>query len=258
MTDARPRPEREPMFNVPVVVTVMAAALLALHGVRTLLADDADQWLLLALAFIPDRYVSAPQPWPGGAVSAYLSPLTHMLVHGDWAHVLLNVASLLAFGGVLARRLGALRFTAFTAVTGLAGAFCFWLLNPELTSPMIGASGAISGMMAGALRLMFSAIDEAPRGMAGDAIRRFPHLIPLMSLAAALNDRRILTATGIWLALNALGAFGLATPAQAGTIAWEAHIGGYFMGLLGLGWFDRPAVGSSAEADNDDPAPPPS
>lgn len=246
-----PTSARQPVFNVPTVVTVLLALLLLVHLARLTLSDADDDWVILLLAFIPDRYASHALAWPGGMASAVLSPVTHMLVHGDWPHLVLNSASLLIFGGMLSRRLGTVRFLAFTVFAGLAGAALFFAFNVGLKSPMIGASGAIAGMMAGALRLMFSAIDGAPRGRAGETIRSAPGLIHLKSLAATLADRRVQSTTALWLAINALGAFGLATPGHVGTVAWEAHIGGYFAGLLGLGLFDPPP----AHANDNRPGP---
>ena len=232
---------REPMFTVPVVISAVLGVLLVIHVIRLTLPDVTDQWLVLALAFIPDRYGSHPQPWPGGTASAVMSPMTHMLIHGDWAHLALNGSSLLIFGGLLARRMPAARFLAFTVYTGVAGAFVFWVFNRELEAPMIGASGAIAGMMAAALRVMFSAIASAPSRKAARMIRTAPWLIPVKGLAATLSDRRILVATAIWFMVNALAVVGLGTPAASGPVAWEAHVGGYLAGLLGFGLFDGPA-----------------
>ena len=214
------------------------AVLVMVHAGRWLLSPQNDEWLLLALAFIPDRYSTEPLPWPGGAISAWTSPVTHMLLHGDATHLLLNTASLLAFGGVLARRMSPVRFLAFAVFSGLAGVLLFWVFNMGARAPLIGASGAIAGMMAAALRLLFSAIDRAPSGLAGEFIRRAPQLIPIKPLFGVLTDRRIFIATAVWLAINLMAAFGLGTPGVEAAIAWEAHIGGYFAGLLGFGMFD--------------------
>ena len=231
-------PQREPIFNVPAVVTAMLVVLAGVHVLRQAFGEANAEWLLLALAFIPDRYAGHAAGWPGGTISAWTSPLTHMAVHGDWTHLAVNSASLLAFGGIIARRTGAVRFIAFTLFAGLAGALAFYIANPAIAAPMIGASGAIAGMMAAALRLLFSAVDSAPHGAAGEIIRYRPDLIKLTGLAAALSDRRIRSATVVWLALNALGAYGLGTPGHVGEIAWESHIGGFLAGLFGFGWFD--------------------
>lgn len=255
------QPERrEPMFNVPAIVLAMLVVIGVVHLARSALSEASDETLTLALAFIPDRYGLHPLAWPGGTISAWTSPLTYMAVHGDATHLAFNAASLLAFGGVVARRLGGVRFALFTAVCGVMGAALFFVLNLGVKAPLIGASGAISGMMAAALRLLFSALDGAPAGLAGELIRRAPQLITLKRLGAAMADRRLQLATGSWLFINLLAAFGLATPAQAGVVAWEAHVGGYLAGLLTFGLFDpgvrrepQGARSPAAEATNGSP-----
>lgn len=229
---------REPVFNVPGVVTALLAIMIAIQLARELLDEQTSDWLTLALAFVPDRYMGHAAQWPGGPVSAWITPVTHMLVHGDWTHLALNGASLLAFGGIVARRIPAGRFLAFAVFTGLCGAGLFLVLNRTVEAPMVGASGAIAGLMAAALRLLFSAIDAAPPGGAGELIRHRPDLIPLAPLRRALTDARMRSATAMWILMNALAVYGLGTPQVAGAIAWEAHIGGYLAGLLAYGWFD--------------------
>jgi membrane associated rhomboid family serine protease len=232
---------REPVFNIPGVVTAMLGLIVVIHVARLALNEADDSFVVLAMAFIPDRYTAHPLAWPGGALSAWISPITHMLLHGDATHLALNGASLAAFGAIIARRVGSLRFLLFTIVCGVAGASTFLAFNWGVQAPLIGASGAIAGMMAVALRLLFSAIDVSPNGFAGDLIRRAPQLVPMKSIRETLMDRRMQSATAIWLLINLLAAYGMATPAQAGVVAWEAHIGGYFVGLLSFGLFDRPA-----------------
>jgi membrane associated rhomboid family serine protease len=241
-------PPSEPLLNIPAILWAMLVAIVGVHVWRLSLSEDADTWVTLALAFIPERYSATAHDIPGGTVSAWTAPLTHMAVHGDLTHLGLNAASLLAFGSVVARRLGALRFTLFTLTCGTAGAGLFLTFNVGERAPMIGASGAIAGLMAASLRLMFSVIDQAPAGMAGEVLRRAPWLIQLMDVRATLADRRIQTATGVWLLVNLLGVFGLATPAEAGVIAWEAHVGGFIAGLMLLGVFDQgPVVRAAGE-----------
>lgn len=234
-----PNPRHEPVFNVPGIILAMLALIIAIHVGRSFLTDEADNWLVLALAFIPDRYSVNPLPWPGGDWSAWASPVTHMMLHGDMAHLVLNAASLAAFGGLIARRMGIQRFVLFTLVCGCAGAALFYGFNSTARSPLIGASGAIAGFMAAALRLLFSAIDTAPTGYAGEIIRRAPQNVVVKTLLQSLADRRLQMATAVWLLINALAAFGFGTPAEAGVIAWEAHIGGYFAGLVSFGLFDN-------------------
>ena len=229
--------DSEPIFNVPGAVLAVLAVLAAIHGLRTLLAPETDLWLVYVLAFIPARYDGLAAELPGGETAALTSFATHMLVHGDIVHLLLNSAWLLAFGGAIALRVGSARFLAFAIVCGIAGALTFLFVNPGLATPVVGASGAVSGLMGGAMRFLFSAIDEG----GARRLREAPHRARLMSLPEALSDQRVLLTTAIWLLINVLATFGFGGGGADGRIAWETHIGGYVAGLLLFGLFDRPA-----------------
>ncbi|MGZ9103442.1 MAG: rhomboid family intramembrane serine protease, partial [Rhodoplanes sp.] len=101
-------------------------------------------------------------------------------------------------------------------------------------APVVGASAAISGQMAGALRFIFSA-ERQPGQRAPDFIGA-----PRMSLGETLTDKRMIAFLVFWVVLNAY--FGLSSvkiAGEQGGIAWEAHIGGFLCGLLLFGAFDR-------------------
>ncbi len=226
--------QHEPIFNVPTVIVAIASVLIGVHVVRAVLPVEMEQWLLLALAFIPARYAGLADQLPGGDVAGLTSFVSHMLVHGDLTHLLFNCGWLLAFGGAIALRVGALRTLAFAVCCGIAGALAFLIFNFGLLAPVIGASGAISGLMGGTMRFFFRAMDMGGLHM----LRVAPQNVPLMSLRTAMNDQRILVMTGIWIAINLLAIIGIGSPGSAGGIAWEAHVGGYLFGLLAFGWFD--------------------
>ncbi len=235
---APPLPRNEPMFNIPATVLALIGLFLAVHAARELLPEDPAGWMTIALAFVPARYAGIAAELPGGPVAMFTSPLTHAFVHGDLGHLGINSAWLLAFGSIIVRRCGAARFLAFAAFCTLCGALAFYAVNPRLLAPMVGASGAISGLMGATMRFMFRGLDE--RGLA--SLRNAPRDIPLLPLGAALTDRRIVTTTAVWLLVNLLALLGLGgLGAGSSSIAWEAHIGGYAAGLLGFGLFDRPA-----------------
>lgn len=226
---------REPIFNVPTVIIVLLAAMATVHALRSLLPEPQSVELTLDMALIPARFGARAADLPGGRIAGYTSLFTHMLVHGDLTHLGINSAWLLAFGGAVAHRIGTARFLLCFILFGLAGAALFLAVNPNLMAPMVGASGAISGLMGATMRFLFSAVD-------GDGVWRLreqPRTVPLMSLSACLRDRRIVSATVIWLALNLLAVLGLGGLGSAeGGIAWEAHVGGYLAGFLGFGWLD--------------------
>lgn len=224
----------EPMFNVPGSVLAVLGLLVGVHVLRSALPGAWDSWVTVVLAFVPARYDGYAQEIPGGLVASVTSFLTYAVVHGNLLHLAINSAWLLAFGAAVAGRIGAVRFFLFSAFCAAAGALTFLVFNPGLMAPMVGASGAVSGLMGGTMRFLFSALDaEGLRGLRED-----PRRVPLMPLGQALTDRRVLLVTGAFLVANFLAAIGLGGIDDGG-IAWEAHIGGYFAGLLSLGFFER-------------------
>jgi membrane associated rhomboid family serine protease len=227
--------ERQPIFNAPgVVVAVLGAfvaVFLAADPAWGLLPDEMRGRLLALLAFVPERLTDGADALPGGRPAAATQFVTHIFVHGDFMHLAINSAWLLAIGTPVARRLGTVRFLAFFLLCGIGGALLFLPFN---AAPMVGASGAISGLMGGALRFLFVPLtDGEPGPLAGKA-----RSADLLSLYDTLTDRRILIGIGAWTVLNIVAA--LAAPAllEGVNIAWEAHLGGFFTGLLAIGLFE--------------------
>lgn len=225
---------REPVFNVPGPVLWLIGLFIAVHLLRGSLSIEADNWWTFAMAFIPARYTGMADQLPGGIWTMITSWLTHAFVHGDMFHLMINSAWMLAFGSALSRRLGAARFFGFAAVCAIAGALAFLAGNIGRIAPMVGASGAIAGLMGGAMRFLFNAIG-GPRPM---DLHNNIRAVPRMSLGEAARDRRIVLSTIGWVVLNMAFGYGAAALTSAGGIAWEAHLGGYFAGLLLFGLFD--------------------
>jgi membrane associated rhomboid family serine protease len=224
----------EPALNVPRVVVAVAALLTAVQIVRDLLPDELDLTVLLALAFIPARYSGAALELPGGYLTAATSFVTYMVVHAGWVHLVVNLLWMLAFGSAVARRMGSRDFLSFSVLCGIAGALTHLALHYGEMGPVIGASAAISGQMAGALRVIFKA-QRLPGERTPDFLST-----PPMTLKETFSDKRMLAFLAFWIALNAY--FGLSSvriAGEAGRIAWEAHIGGFLCGLLIFSAFDR-------------------
>jgi membrane associated rhomboid family serine protease len=224
----------EPILNVPRSVAGAAWLLTGVQIVKSFLPDEAKITLLLALAFIPARYSGAALELPGGYLTAVTSFVTYMIVHAGWVHLVVNLLWMLAIGSAVARRMGDLGFVNFSVLCGIAGAFTHLLIHPGDMAPVVGASAAISGQMAGVLRFMFRA-QPSPG-------RRVPDFVtaPRMSLGQTLTDKRFLAVLLLWIALNAyFGLSGVGLTGDEGGIAWEAHIGGFLCGLLIFGAFDK-------------------
>jgi len=227
---------REPIFNAPAVVVWVLASIVLVHAGLWMLPDREWAQAIEVLALIPSRYSGAAQEIRGGNVAALTSLVTHQLVHGDLAHLGLNSAWLLAFGSAVATRIGALRFILFAVLSGIAGALAFVAVHFGETTLMVGASGALAGLMGGAFRFLFSAFDDG----GADAFRGDQRQIRRMTLGELFHDRRAQLAIGFWIVINFVTALLAPLITSAGGIAWEAHLGGFAFGLFAFSLFDRP------------------
>lgn len=244
------RTDREPIFNAPAVVTAMLAVFVVIHGVRFFLSDETDLDVLLRFAFIPARY-DAASPYAAELAGYGVGPkvwsvLTHAFLHGDLAHLAVNSVAMLAFGSAVAWRFGPIRFLVFFAVCAAAGAAAHLAVHVGELSPVIGASAAISGQMAAAMRFMFQ--NGGPlSGFRRDGRAAFS--VPALPFVAALRNRQVIGFLVAWFAANLIfGLGGGALLGEGGSIAWEAHIGGFLAGLALFPLFD-PKVGRPREGD---------
>lgn len=209
----------QPVFNAPAIVLAVIGVLIACHVLLAILDGGWQVWSLYALALNPIRFTDPGFPGPEGA--KYWSLLTYMLLHGDWMHLTFNSLWLLVFGTPVARDLGSLRFLLLSLAAGVAGALASLALHWGEQVFVIGASGAVSGLLAAAIPIMYG------RRVLGGAR-------PL-SISEFLTSPRALMFTAIWLALTLFsGAAGWTGNGfmEEGGIAWEAHVGGFLGGLL--------------------------
>lgn len=237
-------PPHEPIFNVPWPVLAVSGVLIALHVALQWMSVAEAERVLVALAFIPARYSGYAADIPGGGLASATAFVTHMLVHGDTTHLAINTAWFLAFGSVVCRRLGAAWFMAFIACAAAAGATAFLATHVGEFTLMIGASGAVAGLMGAVMRFLFTAIDRRQ----GYLLSKAPQLIALMPLGQTLGDRRVIVASALFIGINLLALVGFGLMGSAGAIAWEAHLGGYAFGLLAFGLFDPAAQHVSPSA----------
>src|SRR5947209_1560790 len=187
------QPRRQRAFNVPAAVLALLIVIAVVHAVLLVAFNDEQRTqFLLLFAFIPARYdpsVLGDIAWPGGWGGDIWTFVTYALIHGDLAHLFFNGVWLLAFGSPVARRLGWLRFSAFMAATAASGAAVHLMTHFGELLPMIGASAAISGAMAAAMRFAFQR--GGPLTMwreHDDAAYR----VPAAPLGASLRDLRVL------------------------------------------------------------------
>ncbi len=252
------RQPSEPILNVPAVVVATLAAFAIVHVVRVFVLTRAqDLEFLLLFSFIPARYDTGlllEGALPGGFGAQVWSFVTYAVIHADLAHLGMNAFWFLPFGSAVARRFGAARFLAFSAVTAACGAATHLLAHPGEMVPVIGASATVSGMMAASMRFAFQ-----PGGpLAGWQRRRDEQSfrIPAAPLLAALRDPRVVIFLVVWFGLNLLFGLGSLSFTGAGqTVAWEAHIGGFLAGLLLFSVFDPVAKPSGLDGGEEESEP---
>ena len=228
---------REPILTLPPALTAYIILLAVIH-LRVLLPAEWDDWTIDVFGFIPKRYDSAivDLTFPGGAGAKVWTFVTYSLLHANLTHLGFNVLWLLPFGSALARRFGALRFFLFMAVTAVAGALAHLVTHEHAVAPMIGASASVSGTMAAAIRFAFvrGSFLSFNRGDADEAAK-----VPALSLARALRNPRVLAFLLVWFGVNLIFGIGsIAIGAEGASVAWQAHIGGFFAGLVLFSLFD--------------------
>ena len=220
----------QPMFNLPAVVTWILGLMWLIQLLRDfVLTRQQNFQLLLEGGFIPLRYslASADQ-----SLAWIWSPVTYSFLHGGYGHLIVNSIWLMAFGAIVARRIGPLAFLVFWVTSAVGSAAFYWMLHQGSNVPVIGASGVVSALMGAAARFAFPSDGRFNRLTA--------HLLPRNTLIGALTNRTVLTYVAIWFGVNALAAFGFAAGVDnAAQIAWEAHVGGFLFGFLLFALFDR-------------------
>ncbi|MEM6463618.1 MAG: rhomboid family intramembrane serine protease [Pseudomonadota bacterium] len=224
----RPR-SRQPMFNLPSVIVWILALMWLIQLTRSyFLTRTQDFQVLVEGGFIPLRYaVSASEQ-----TYAWLwSPVSYSFLHGGFAHLIVNSIWLMAFGAIVARRIGTAKLLVFWVVSAIVAAAVYWTVNQQSNVPMIGASGVVSALMGAAARFAFP--------LDGRFDRLNAHLLPLQSLREAMTNRTVVIYVAIWFGINALAAVGFAAGAPQGAqIAWEAHVGGFLFGFFLFPLFD--------------------
>jgi membrane associated rhomboid family serine protease len=219
---------REPILRSPPVVTRMILVFVAVHIVTVFLTDAQYEYLISNFALTPERFATYAWGAAGSffdTIMAFVPFLTYGFLHGDFVHLTFNVLWFLIFATAVARRVGAARFLTLSLISALGAAIAHLIFHWGSPVPVVGASGAVSGLMGAAFRFIF--IDPATTPVWP------PRRLPLLS-------RPVLLASAVWIVLNVvLGITGFAPGGFGRSIAWEAHIGGFFTGLLIFPLFDR-------------------
>ncbi|TVQ37328.1 MAG: rhomboid family intramembrane serine protease [Geminicoccaceae bacterium] len=208
---------RSTPYAVITLIVLNALVFLHMQGLQGLDARRfVVEWGLLPILFSPPEGVRIP---PLG-LGHYATFVTYTVLHGGWLHLIFNLWTLWLFGCALESRLGTLRFVLFYLACGIgAGVVHVWF-NPGSPVPVIGASGAVAGVIA-------AYAWSYPRA-------EILLLIPIVIFPLFIEVPAMLFAA-LWFGLQIMqGSAELLQPAMGGSIAWWAHAGGFVVGIVVL------------------------
>jgi membrane associated rhomboid family serine protease len=169
-----------------------------------------------------------------GAGHSWFTVISSMFMHGGWLHLIGNMWFLWVFGNNIEDSMGRIRFVVFYLTTGLAAAATQALMNPGSAIPMVGASGAISGVM-GAYIVLYPRVRV--------------HLLIFLGIFITRIAVPAFWMLGYWFLLQLLG--GLPSVArEGGGVAFFAHAGGFVAGMLLVHLFKNPKLVAQRMAYN--------
>ena len=263
---------RERIFNLPALIPILIALFALVELVLGYLGPEAASDIYLSFGFIPADLANhfgsdvfrtleeASHLKPDSEelaglaeIAAYLrvhpsalpfSLISYAFLHAGWPHLIINSVWLMAFGSVVLRRIGTIRFLALFALSSVGAALFHFATHSDGVMPVIGASGAVSGIMAAAIRFVFQP-GESLSGFSLDASGTYR--APALPLFKTFRHRRTLRFILLWLAINIVtGLAGVPLGLGEGSIAWEAHVGGFITGLVVFSWVDPPLQDDSS------------
>ena len=151
-----------------------------------------------------------------GAGSTWFTPLTSMFMHGGWMHIIGNMWFLFIFGNNVEDSMGSVRFLVFYLLCGFAAAALQVAFDPTSSIPMVGASGAIGGVM-GAYIVLYPRVNV--------------HMLVFLGFFVTTFAMPAVYMLGYWFVLQLVS--GLLSPADAGGgVAFWAHVGGFVAGMV--------------------------
>ena len=183
--------------------------LIAINVVFFLIELSSGEAFINRWAFVPSRFLANP-------AGDFITLFTSMFMHAGWLHLIGNMLYLWIFGDNVEDRLGHSTFTVFYFLCGLAATFAQMAVSMNSSVPNLGASGAIAGVL-GAYLVMFPG--QRVRVLMGRYVTTMPALVVL----------------GFWIVIqvfSSFNAFTASTQTEGGGVAYMAHVGGFFAGLV--------------------------
>jgi membrane associated rhomboid family serine protease len=215
----------------PIVTIALIAACALVFFYEVSLPEQIAEAFIFQYGAIPALVLGHPAghralPPEVVAVPAYLTLFTSMFLHGGWMHLIGNMLYLWIFGNNIEDVMGHVRFVVFYFTCGIVAALSHAVTDPGSTVPMVGASGAISGVLGAYLLL-------------------FPRAKVLIILPLGMFSRLMYVPAGfvlgLWFLMQVFSG-GMSLGREGGGVAFFAHVGGFLAGMVLIGLFKRPEV----------------
>jgi len=214
-----------PQFNKPIatytIVALNVVAWLLLQGLGSAEAVNQSvcQYGLIPADLFANDLTAPIKQLCAGSGAGWSGLLSSMFMHGGWMHIIGNMWFLWVFGDNVEDSMGSVRFAVFYLLCGLCAAAAQVVANPGSTIPMVGASGAIGGVM-GAYIMLYPKVKV--------------HMAVILIIIFTTFRVPAVAMLGYWIAMQILGAFS-SMGATGGGVAFWAHVGGFAAGA-GLVW----------------------
>jgi len=208
-----PYKDDNPIHIIP-FATILIIGLNVLVFVWQFTSGQDSRSIVYSYGAIPHNIISFESSQP---ISPALTIFTSMFMHGGLFHLTLNMLYFWIFGNNIEERLGHIRFVLFYLFCGVVAAFSHAVLNPGSNIPMIGASGAVAGML-GAYILLFPAAKV--------------HTIVFLGFYVTVIKIPALIVIGFWAIIQVISGLIAQGGVEQGGIAFFAHIGGFLAGLF--------------------------
>lgn len=231
-----PLRDDNPRESFPIVTVALIAVNVLVQIYQAMMSPELAQRFVRAAGAIPFEITSLTDivrypDHPPAIVPIPLTLLTAMFVHGGWIHLLSNMWYLWLFGDNIEDSMGHLRFILFYLLVGLAAGLLHTFVNPTSVLPMVGASGAIAGVL-GAYLLQF------PRA-------NVRCLLFIVVFVTFIHVPAFIV-LGFWFVIQLIQAL----TGHASSVAWFAHIGGFVAGLLLIKLFVHAPPPPSSQNDS--------
>jgi membrane associated rhomboid family serine protease len=203
--------------RMPLVTWLLIAANIAIFVFEVGFSPAALERFIRTWGLVPAQLFAQPQ-------TEWVTIVSSMFLHGGWLHILSNMWVLFIFGDNVEERMGGLSYLLFYLLSGVAAALLQSFLLPSSSEPMIGASGAIAGVL-GAYLILF------PHA-------RVASLVPILFIFTVIQVPATLFLL-FWFVSQLFSGW-LAIGGTAGSgVAWWAHVGGFLFGILAVSLFAR-------------------